>query len=855
MNIELENRASEDKNAHVAKQLLPIERNEERDGFVFQLSVSREEVHSKEQGKKKTEFDIRTLDTSSEEELKTLFRTRNYSTNVWNSISREENYIGMTGVTLDFDSGITVEEAKERFASYRYILHTSSSHQTDEAKTDRFRVILPFDSGEVRFPSSDECKKVYHKLLNENKEADANCKDPGRKYFPHTDEMGAEFVFHVNTSGKFFDIDISDVPDDVLTRFTGEYIPSDELGTREELERVLKFDPFIAWCQEHAEEGLPEPLWYAMISSLCRFEGGSELIHKISSQDKTPGRYDFGETEEKIAHAFESSAPMGYEEICKRGWPGKAPSKPFAPAGWGKIGRVNHREPSTFTKKKYLMYEDNLIVQQDGTWKVSDVERLKALLLSQPNLRAVCPFCDSDGAMITRDTFKFIFLKCTKCEDTFFEYPITPGMFSYKTQIYRVEAKSNRFINAELMTEDSFRSRREWQFARKMLLNDPQRKFLDDNFQIQRIGSVDFNVLDYELDIPGNALVYKYPALPENIADNTFIDAWLEGMFGIYTSFIKNWLAMYCYTNYVTLPVIVLTGERGTGKNTFAEMVGKIFPSLMGLWDGDARHFTDVYVNKLLFVDENPNADKATQYTEIKKLTGNARIPINKKYQPEYYAPNNIKIIIATNDPKPMFVKWQEAPKSESVNNFFMHQCPVVPVSKINNRLASELEDRLGHYVRTELKVRYEKLAAVSDIRSRYALPAYITPLARRIFASSKTSVDTETEELARYLVCGISEVDPYNINAPCIHFEPTKHEGGLYVQEKEIRNLINRLRFKGSKNIKAYIESLNRQNVLTHKNDYRTSKEYLGYKILRKPEYYTASGYISPFDDVNDVG
>jgi len=283
-------------------------------------------------------------------------------------------------------------------------------------------------------------------------------------------------------------------------------------------------------------------------------------------------------------------------------------------------------------------------------------------------------------------------------------------------------------------------------------------------------------------------------------------------------------------------------------------MVGKIFPSLMGLWDGDAKHFTDVYVNKLLFVDENPNADKATQYTEIKKITGNKRIPINKKYQPEYYAPNNIKIIIATNDPKPMFVKWQEAPKSESVNNFFMHQCPEVTEEDINNRLAEELEDRLGHYVRTELKVRYERLAATSDIRSRYALPAPITPLTRRIFASSKTSVDTESEELARYLVCGITEVDPYNVNAPCIHFEPTEHDGALYVQEKEIRNLINRLRFKGSKNIKAYIESLNRQNVITQKNDHRTGDQYLGYKIIRKPQYYTASGYISPFDDGNDA-
>ena len=72
------------------------------DGFKFQLSVSKEEVHSKEKGKKVIEFDVQTLDTSNEEELKTLFQTRNYSTNVWNSTCHGDNYIGMTGVTLDF---------------------------------------------------------------------------------------------------------------------------------------------------------------------------------------------------------------------------------------------------------------------------------------------------------------------------------------------------------------------------------------------------------------------------------------------------------------------------------------------------------------------------------------------------------------------------------------------------------------------------------------------------------------------------------------------------------------------------------------------------------------------------------
>ena len=335
MNIELENRASEDKNAHVAQQLLPIERNGDVDGFKFQLSVSREEVHSKDEGKKVTEFDIQTLDTSNVEELQKVFKTRNYSTNVWNSTCNSDNYIGMTGVTLDFDSGITIEEAKKSFSPYRYILHTSSSHQTDEAKTDRFRVILPFDSNEVRFSTQEECRKVYLKVLDEFEEADPACNDPARKYFPHSSERDAPFIFEINESGKYFDVDISDIEDEDVKVDFGPYVPGEHISPRDELDRVVKHCPFFAWCDEEAENGISERLWYAMISNLCRFEGGRDLIHDISSRDKNPRRYNPGETDAKIEHALEGSPRISYARIQKWGWQGKAPQGIAAPADWG----------------------------------------------------------------------------------------------------------------------------------------------------------------------------------------------------------------------------------------------------------------------------------------------------------------------------------------------------------------------------------------------------------------------------------------------------------------------------------------------------------------------------------------
>jgi hypothetical protein len=85
-------------------------------------------------------------------------------------------------------------------------LHTSASHQVKEPKGDRFRVILPFESGEPRFTTPEECRKVYRKLLGLYPKADGACVDPARKYFPHTDELGAEFILEVNNTGHYFDI-------------------------------------------------------------------------------------------------------------------------------------------------------------------------------------------------------------------------------------------------------------------------------------------------------------------------------------------------------------------------------------------------------------------------------------------------------------------------------------------------------------------------------------------------------------------------------------------------------------------------------------------------------------------------
>ena len=326
-----------------------------------------------------------------------------------------------------------------------------------------------------------------------------------------------------------------------------------------------------------------------------------------------------------------------------------------------------------------LDWDDHIIVKVGDVLTVTNLEELKADLLPvAKKLPAVCPVCGNDEAVVKLDTFHFANIWCEKCQKAFYEAALSPGMFTYKNKLLRVERRAGQFISMEVLEEESFRNKKEFNFAKKKLLTDPDRRFLDDGFQIRRIGNADFEKLDYEFRMQENALLFRYPALPVKIQDNAFVEEFLNRMFGPYADFIKDWIAVYCYTNYQTLPVIVLTSERSCGKGTFANLISAIFPTLVGQWDGVKESFNDQYKNKLLFVDENPNAEKPMQYTEIKKITGNKVLRINEKYTPAYSVPNNINIIIATNDPRPMFLKAREEPKSENTNNFFIYRVPDV---------------------------------------------------------------------------------------------------------------------------------------------------------------------------------
>ena len=138
------------------------------------------------------------------------------------------------------------------------------------------------------------------------------------------------------------------------------------------------------------------------------------------------------------------------------GWPGPAPTKPVGPAGWGKIGTKQLRE---FVQ---LDWDDHIIVKLGGVWTVTNLEDLKADLLPvAKKLPAVCPVCGKDEAVVKLDTFHFANIWCEKCQKAFYEAALSPGMFTYKNKLLRVERRAGQFISMEVLEEESFRNKKD----------------------------------------------------------------------------------------------------------------------------------------------------------------------------------------------------------------------------------------------------------------------------------------------------------------------------------------------------------------------------------------------------------
>ena len=88
-------------------------------------------------------------------------------------------------------------------------------------------------------------------------------------------------------------------------------------GTAKGLEQVCRACDFIKHCRENAST-LSEHDWYAMITNLAPFDGGTARIHEMS---RPYPRYSEADTQRKINHFLESDTkPMTCRTIAEKGF-------------------------------------------------------------------------------------------------------------------------------------------------------------------------------------------------------------------------------------------------------------------------------------------------------------------------------------------------------------------------------------------------------------------------------------------------------------------------------------------------------------------------------------------------------
>ena len=265
---------------------------------------------------------------------------------------------------------------------------------------------------------------------------------------------------------------------------------------------------------------------------------------------------------------------------------------------------------------------------------------------------------------------------------------------------------------------------------------------------VKHISDVAAAETSYDVDINAGEVTVRYSPIEVRVKDNQFIDDYLLAAFGQYTTFIKEYLASYCYTNFKDLPTLVLKGARGSGKNTFAEMMYAIFPALSQTWEAKLGSFTPEAEMKLLIADETVT-DSVEVYKLIKKNSGSKYLQVNKKYQIPYDVENNMNIIVLSNAAIPLYVAKEEKPTSESNNQFFVYEFKAF-AGNFDTELDKKLEDRIGHYVRTELKSVFDGLDFDNN---RYSIKTPITLEEKGLFESNITEEESVVEKVIDKIV------------------------------------------------------------------------------------------------------
>lgn len=112
---------------------------------------------------------------------------------------RAADVVSVQALVLDYDDGVSIHEALDRWHGYERVAHTSWSNQTDDP---RCRVVIPLATPVPAAAWSD----VYAWVLErDGQTADPHCKDPSRQfYLPAVGAGGPQIARHI--AGQWMDL-------------------------------------------------------------------------------------------------------------------------------------------------------------------------------------------------------------------------------------------------------------------------------------------------------------------------------------------------------------------------------------------------------------------------------------------------------------------------------------------------------------------------------------------------------------------------------------------------------------------------------------------------------------------------
>jgi hypothetical protein len=171
----------------------------------MKLRISLNDEKGIEPSRAATNWRVDDVEIKTLEDAREVFCNYSYSPHKWLGGYRSQaNYKETDFLVIDYDDGMTIEQAKETFNFHQYIIVTSRNHQKvksgheDNGAIDRFHVILPLKKDRI----NDKNTMINLKQATLFDGSDPSVFDAGRMFFASPQD--AEIF--INGVGELLDI-------------------------------------------------------------------------------------------------------------------------------------------------------------------------------------------------------------------------------------------------------------------------------------------------------------------------------------------------------------------------------------------------------------------------------------------------------------------------------------------------------------------------------------------------------------------------------------------------------------------------------------------------------------------------